>query len=82
MYQNLLPLVVLIATVSGLAPSGKFTLSGYFCASCPQNTDPTSLIANINDNYDRINIAFLGWTNNGTVLNQFNDNDTNFVLFF
>ena len=61
-------------------PNGKLTLSGYFCAQCDSTPDPASLIANINENYDRVNIAFLGWNPNGTVINQFDYDDTSFRL--
>ena len=60
--------------------ANAYILSGYLCPTCPSAPDPTSLIANINPAYTRVNIAFIVWNSDGTIVNQFDAPDKSFTL--
>jgi len=55
--------------------SAKIPLSGYFCAACPANPDPNTLIKNIHPAYTNVIISFVGWDTNGNVVNGWDCND-------
>jgi len=57
-----------------------FILSGYLCPTCPSAPNPNQLINNIHNAYDHINIAFIGWETDGTMINQFDDSSKGFTL--
>eukprot|EP01084_Bolivina_argentea_P010686 19928_1 len=60
--------------------ANSYILSGYLCPTCPSAPDPTTLIANINKYYTHVNIAFIGWKSDGTIINEFDDDSKSFTL--
>merc|ERR1719273_445581 len=60
--------------------ANAYILSGYLCPTCPSAPDPNTLIANINKYYTHVNIAFVIWNSDGTIVNQFDDPSKSFTL--
>eukprot|EP00486_Rosalina_sp_Unknown_P013547 CAMPEP_0201580462 /NCGR_PEP_ID=MMETSP0190_2-20130828/46535_1 /ASSEMBLY_ACC=CAM_ASM_000263 /TAXON_ID=37353 /ORGANISM="Rosalina sp." /LENGTH=307 /DNA_ID=CAMNT_0048016545 /DNA_START=30 /DNA_END=953 /DNA_ORIENTATION=+ len=71
---------VLITFLGLVYLSNAYILSGYLCPTCPSAPDPNTLISSINAAYTRVNIAFIGWNSDGTIINQFDDPSKSFIL--
>jgi hypothetical protein len=61
---------LLLLAACALAHAGSIPLTGYFCASCPANANPIQLFSNIHPSYTTVVLAFVGWDDNGTILNS------------
>ena len=56
------------------------TLSGYICPTCPSAVDPAKLLSTLPKAYNIVNIAFVGWNADGSIVNQFDYKPKNFTL--
>lgn len=57
-----------------------FSLSGYVCPSCPSAIDPAGLMAAIHPAYNTVNVAFVGWETDGSIIEQFHAPEKDFML--
>eukprot|EP01059_Diplonema_ambulator_P030779 TRINITY_DN5402_c0_g1_i1.p1 TRINITY_DN5402_c0_g1~~TRINITY_DN5402_c0_g1_i1.p1 ORF type:complete len:323 (+),score=47.42 TRINITY_DN5402_c0_g1_i1:50-970(+) len=58
----------------------NMTLSGYICPTCPSADDPAALLKSLPKVYNIVNVAFVGWNDNGSIVNQFDDPTKGFAL--
>ena len=72
--------VALGAALLSSASAKSLGLSGYICPTCPSAPHPDALLTSLPAAYTVVNIAFIGWDTNGTIINQFDSKPKNFTL--
>ena len=77
--MSALRLSAVLSLLLGAAPS-PLPLFGYLCATCPSTPAPAATLAALPAVYTRLALAFAGWTENGTILNQWDAPDKNFIV--
>ena len=68
---------VLLVGISSAAP---LPLYGYLCPTCPSTPSPSQTLAALPAVYTHLAIAFAGWNATGSILNQWDAPDKNFVV--